>query len=128
MCLLAQCVDVFVVAQVYTLNYSCYFRHIAAEATIRTDSAKAYPKIVNTYTLKEWNQKAVNHTYLQQNFLYKFFITITIYNFIDPNDPTVHTQTVDGLIGRVKLYFRNMHGTTKYLNYIHMHKELFDLN
>jgi hypothetical protein len=33
---------------------------------------------------------------------------------MDPNDSTVHTQTVDGLIGRNKLYYRDMRGTNKY--------------
>lgn len=40
-------------------------RWIGPHAALRTDSAKAYPRVLKNWShLKEWKHKAVNHTYL----------------------------------------------------------------
>ena len=36
-------------------------------------------------------------------------------HFVDPNDSTIHTNTVEGMWSHIKMKYRNMHGTSNNL-------------
>lgn len=60
-----------------------------------SDSWAAYRGIVNIPNMA-YQHKAVNHSI----------------EFVDANDPNVHTQTIEGLWSLAKHKFRNMRGTS----------------
>ena len=69
--------------------------HIAPHTTIVSDAWRSYrdlPNITNANYSHDW--------------------VVHEYHFVDPRDPAIHTQTVEGMWGHAKDRFRAMHGTS----------------
>ena len=77
--------------------------HIAPHTTIVSDAWAAYRQIDQ-----------------MQNQHYRHDYVIHEYEFVDPRDPLIHTQTVEGTWGHAKDRFRTMHGTSADLFDIHL--------
>ena len=77
--------------------------HIAPHKTIVSDAWLAYRNIPNL-----------------PNQHYAHDYVIHEYNFVDPRDHEIHTQTVEGTWGHAKDKFRTMHGTSPELFDTHL--------
>ena len=66
------------------MRHSCIYTYMYSMCLQLCASLKCLP-----------NHQAVNHTI----------------HFVDPNDPTMHTNTIEGVWGNCKNKFRNMHST-----------------
>ncbi|CAI9734530.1 Hypothetical predicted protein [Octopus vulgaris] len=73
-------------------------RHVLPGTKIITDSWRAYNSLPNHLT--------VNHSV----------------NFVDPNDASIHTNTVEGMWSHVKSNYRKMHGTSDNLFSTYLHE------
>ena len=83
-------------------------QYIAPGTRILSDEWASYAQIA-AIPGQNYSHDAVNHSQ----------------NFVDPNDPTVHTQTVEGMWSHVKKYFRQKHGTNDVQFTSHLHAWVF---
>ena len=83
-------------------------QYIAPGTRILSDEWASYAQIA-AIPGQNYQHDAVNHSQ----------------NFVDPQDPTVHTQTVEGMWSHVKRYFRQKYGTNNLQFTSHLHTWVF---
>ena len=83
-------------------------QYIAPGTRILSDEWASYAQI-DQIPGQNYSHAAVNHSQ----------------NFVDPHDPTVHTQTVEGMWSHIKRYFRQKYGTNDRQFISHPHAWVF---
>lgn len=81
--------------------------HILPGTNIVTDEWKAYKAAIKELNIENgiiFSHDRINHTYF----------------FVDPRDPRIHTQTIEGFFSRSKYYLRKKNGINKNEQYLYL--------